>query len=272
MSDVAAYYGTGGPIEKVTAGLDQLAPDGGLVTMEQLQGFDHFHTAGALATATMAEHLAPDAGDVVLDVGCGVGGPARHLADRFGCRVVGIDLTPDFVTIANLLSERTGLADRVEVRLGDATAMDLADASFDHAWTQHASMNIADRETLYAETRRVLKPGGRFVVFDVIDGGGGDLILPVPWATEPDHSHLVTADEQRELLEGAGFGIERWEDPTAEMIDLMRALMFGPTPDGLPPVLTLGALIEDLPTKGANYFQNMEEGRTALVLAVCTAG
>lgn len=272
MSDVAQHYMKGGPAAKVGAMLEQIAPGGGPVTLDQLMGFDHFHTLGTAATTQLGDLLAPDAEDVVLDAGCAIGGPARYLADRFGCRVIGIDLTPEFIEIGKMLNERTGFGDRVELRVGDITALDLADGEVDHVWTQHVAMNIADRERLYAETRRVMKPGGRFLLFDILDGGGGELLLPVPWATKPEHSHLVTRDALLPLLEGAGFRIEVWEDPTADMTDKMRALM-GPPPSGssAPPTFTPGILIDDMQTKGPRYLQNLDEGRTALVLAMCVA-
>jgi len=269
---IAAHYAIGSPVVKVTAALETLAPGGGPLTPEQLAGFDDFHTAGRFATERIARLLAPATGDVVLDAGSGLGGPARYLAQTFGCRVIGVDLTPDFVEIANLLNERLGLTDHVEFRVGDICDLDLPDSSVGHAWTQHAAMNIADRDRLYTEIRRVLRPGGRFAIFDVIDGGGGgDLLLPVPWATKPEHSHLVTRDEQRALLERAGFRIDVWDDPTAEMVEVLRAMLAGTPPGASPPVLHAGLFIDDLPTKGERYFANMETGRTALVLAVCTA-
>jgi SAM-dependent methyltransferase len=241
------------------------------LTVEQLDGFDDFHTAGRMATVRMADLLEPGPDDVVLDAGSGLGGPARYLADRFGCRVIGVDLTPDFVAIGNLLNERTGMADRVDLRVGDVTALDLPDAAVDHCWTQHVAMNIANREGLYGEIRRVMRTGGRFALFDVIDGGGGELLLPVPWATAPEHSHLVTRDELRSLVEGAGFRVDVWDDPTDEMVEVLRAMLAGPPPGAEPPVLHPSLFIDDLPAKGASYFANMEQGRTALVLAVATA-
>ena len=105
----------------------------------------------------------------------------------------------------------------------------------------------------------------------MIDGGGGELLLPVPWATDAAHSHLVTRDEQRALLERAGFRIDVWDDPTAEMVEVLRAMLAGPPPGATPPVLHPGLFIDDLRTKGERYFANMESGRTALLLAVCTA-
>lgn len=271
MKTVAMHYATGGPVARVCAALEVLAPGGGRLTDDQIAGFDDFHTAGRMATVRLAELLAPSPDDLVLDAGSGLGGPARYLAQTFGCRVIGFDLTPDFVEIANLLNDRLGMSDRVEFRLGDITSLDLPDSSVDHAWTQHVAMNIADRDRLYAEIRRVLRPGGRFIVFDVIDAGGGELLLPVPWATEPEHSHLVTRDEQRALLERAGFRIDVWEDPTDEMVAVLRAMLAGPPSGATPPLLNPSLFIDDVQTKGERYFANMESGRTALVLAVCPA-
>lgn len=268
---IAAHYAVGGPFDRISAALEQVAPGGGDLTLEQLGGFDDFHTAGRIATVAMADLLAPRPSDTVLDAGAGLGGPARYLADRFGCRVIGIDLTPEFVAIGNVLSERTRMNDRVELRVGDITATGLEDEAVDHCWTQHVAMNIADRSGLYREIRRVLRPGGRFALFDVIDGGGGELILPVPWATTPEHSHLVTREDLRALLEDSGFRIDVWDDPTAEMVEVLRAMLAGPPPGAEPPVLHPALFIDDLAAKGASYFANMEQGRTALVLAVCTA-
>ena len=271
MTNVARHYATADPAAKVAEALEVLAPGGAPLSPDQLAGFDDFHTAGRMATERIAELLAPGSADTVLDAGSGLGGPARYLAQTFGCRVIGIDLTPAFVDIANQLNQRLGMADRVEFRVGDITDLDLPDASVDHAWTQHVAMNIKDRDRLYGESRRVLRPGGRFAIFDVIDGGGGELLLPVPWATDATHSHLVTRDEQRTLLENAGFRIDVWDDPTAEMVEVLRTMLAGPPPGTPPPVLHPSLFIDDLPTKGQQYFANMESGRTALLLAVCTA-
>jgi SAM-dependent methyltransferase len=271
MTEVAAHYAAGGPVAKIAAALEELAPSGGRLTSEQIGGFDDFHTAGRLATARIAQLLAPAPDELVLDAGSGLGGPARYLAETFGCRVIGIDLTPDYVDVANLLNERLGMDDRVEFRVGDITALDLPDASVDHAWTQHVAMNIADRPRLYSEIRRVIRPGGRFAVFDVIDAGGGELLLPVPWATAPEHSHLVTRDRQRDLLQQAGFHLDVCDDPTEEMVEVLRGMLAGPPPGASPSPLTPGLFIDDFPTKAQRYFANMESGRTALVLAVCTA-
>lgn len=271
MSDVGEHYARGGPYQKVSDALEQLVPGGGPITLEQLGGFDDFHTAGRGATVHMADLLSPGPDETVLDAGCGLGGPARYLADRFGCTVVGFDLTPELVAVAQMINSRTGMSDRVDVRVGDITELDLADASVDHVWTQHVAMNIADREGLYREIRRVMRAGGRFALFDVVDGGGGEVVLPVPWATMPEHSHLVTAEALRSVVEAAGFEIHTWEDPTKPMVEATKAMLSGPPPAEAPPILSPGLFIDDMQTKGPNYMRNMEEGRTALVMAVFTA-
>ena len=269
MTSVDEHYASGNPLAAVTSVLDKVAPGGARLTVEQLSGFDHFHTAGGMATARLAELLAPGEGDTVLDAGCGLGGPARYLAEHFGCKVIGIDLTADFVMIGQLLNERTGFEDRVDLRVGDITDIQLDDACIDHVWSQHVAMNIADRDGLYRETRRVLKRGGRFALFDVIDGGGGELIIPVPWATRPEHSHLVSATTLRRSLEGAGFRIDTWDDPTEQMVSGMKAMMAAP-PDPTQQ-FSPALFIDDIQTKGPNYLRNMDEGRTALALVVATA-
>ncbi len=268
MSTVAEHYERSDALSKVRAALDQIAPDGRRLGLDELAGFDHFHTAGALATARMAELLAPASGDTVLDAGAGIGGPARYLAAHFGCRVVGIDLTPLFVEVGRLVSARTGFDGVVDLRVGDVTEMGLETGSISHVWTQHVAMNIGDRPKLYAEIRRVMEPGGRFVLFDVIDGGGGELLLPVPWATEPEHSFLVTRDALRAAVEAAGFRIDVDEDPASELLPAMRMMLEAPPPSS---GLTTAMLIDDVETKGPRYLQNLSEGRTALALMACTA-
>ena len=205
----------------------------------------------------------------MLDVGAGIGGPARLLSARYGCRVTGIDVTPEFCRTADLLSERVGLAARVTVEVGDATAMRFDDASFDLAWTQHVAMNIADKAGLYREIHRVLKPGARFALYDIIAGPEGSPRYPVPWASVPEISHLIGRDAVRGHLERAGFRIERWEDPTPWALDWLRKTRAKIAEAGGPPPLSLRAIMgPDFGEKLDNLGRNLEESRVALLRAI----
>src|SRR5690606_31572749 len=151
----------------------------------------------------------------------GLGGPARWLAQTYGCHVTGIDLTAAFCTAAEALTARLGLADRVTFRHGSALKMPFADDSFDVAWTQHAAMNIADKASLYREIARVMKPGGRLALFDIMKGPGEGVLFPVPWARVPEISFLAPPEHIREQLEEAGLTISYWQERTADALQFM---------------------------------------------------
>jgi len=205
----------------------------------------------------------------VLDVGSGVGGTSRCLAKEFGCRVTGIDLTEDYCRAAELLTAKTGLAHLVDYRQGDATQLPFADASFDVVWTEHAAMNIPDKARLYREMHRVLKPGGRLAIYDVLAGPAGPVHFPVPWARTPDASFLLRPDELRALLEAAGFAITDWSDTPDAARAWFVALAEKIGREGLPPLgfhILLGA---DFQAMAQNQRRNLEEGR--IVLAQVTA-
>src|SRR6185312_3146177 len=175
-----------------------LGPDEQQLTPRQLATLDQFHTRGLAATAELAKLADITADMTVLDVGSGVGGPARFLAATYGCQVTGIDLSEPFVDAARYLTERTGQSERVSFETANALALPFDDGHFDVVLLQHVAMNIADRARLYREIRRVLKSGGRFATFDVVLSSG-EPHYPVPWARTPATSFLLTADATREV-------------------------------------------------------------------------
>ncbi|WP_436792902.1 class I SAM-dependent methyltransferase [Actinospongicola halichondriae] len=266
--NVQANYSRGGLQQAV---LDALVADGfdpDDLDPDALTPAEEFHTFGRVATIALAEAAAITATDRVIDVGSGLGGPARHLARAHGCHVLGVDLTQELCDVATDLTRRVGLSDQVEIRQGDALALPVPDASFDVVWTQHVSMNIADKARLFQEMRRVVRPGGRLAFFDLLSGPNQPIHFPVPWAEDPSASALATADETRDLVTGAGFEIRLWEDLTAEAVGFYASLAAGPSPDRH---LGLHLLITDMPTKGANLKRNVEEDRLALVRCVAVA-
>ncbi|MDO8534347.1 MAG: class I SAM-dependent methyltransferase [Xanthobacteraceae bacterium] len=240
------------------------------LTLDDLAPVDEFHLRGRPATTDLAELLALRGDEKVLDVGCGIGGPSRYLAKTFGCRVTGLDLTPEFCRIAAMLAERTGLAGKVDYREGDALAMPFAEQSFDVVWSQSAVMNIADRDRLYGEIRRVLKPHGRYAFADVVAGSHGPLHFPVPWAREPSISFLLSAEATRRKLKAAGLKVVIFEDRTAEAV---AAAETRSKSDRSPSALGLHLILgPDAPAIYKNTVRNFLEGRLGLIQGVVVRG
>ena len=205
----------------------------------------------------------------MLDLGSGLGGPARTLSEVTGCRVTGVDLTPEFCEVAAALSEWTGLADLARFHVGDATATGLPDASMDAVMTVHVAMNIPDKAGLYAEAMRVIRPGGRFVVYDVLQGEGGDVHYPVPWAADPSLSFLATPEETRELLTGAGFEVIAEVDSSDESLMWFQQVRAKIEREGPPPVTFAAFLGEAFATMAANQVANLTERRIRTVMFTC---
>ena len=199
--------------------LDALAAAGknlDALTVDDLAPSDQFHGGGKDATVRLARLAGLAPGMRVLDVGGGVGGPARTLAVEFGCRVTSIDLTDTFVQAATLLTARLGLGERVTHEVGDALALPYADGAFDAVWTQNSGMNIADKARLYAGFHRVLRPGGLLATQEPMAGSVQPVIFPVMWARDASSSFLRPPAEMRALIEAAGFRARAWDDVTAE--------------------------------------------------------
>ncbi len=221
-SRVREHYGTASLGDSVAAALVRAGLSEGRIEWSALAPIDEFHTGGLAATREVVAALDPVAGDRVLDVGSGLGGPARLIAAQRECDVTGIDLTPEFVEVAQRLTERTGLSDRVRFVCADALALPFEDGVFDAAITQHVAMNIGDRARLYAEIRRVMRPRGRFALYDVVAGDGEPLTFPVPWARDPEMSFLLTADETRAAVAAAGFEELSFADRTDPVVQGAR--------------------------------------------------
>jgi SAM-dependent methyltransferase len=261
------HYGT----EPLLARIEEALRSAGLgdrsLGWADLAPLDQFHVRGLSATRELAESLGIDVGAKVLDVGCGLGGPSRFLAATYGCHVTGIDLSQPFVGAARMLTERAGLSDVVVFHQANALNLPFADESFNHAWTQHVAMNIADRAGFYASIRRVLRPGGCLAIYDVVAGDRGPPIFPVPWARVPETSFLLTPKAMRETLARAGFAEVSWADKTdagqAWAAEMQAKREAKPTPLGLH--IVMGPQFAEM---AANLGRNLLEGRVRLVQAI----
>ncbi len=205
--DISGHYSRGNLLDRLNAALAQDGIDPGHSSIEALAPYDQFHGRGLEATVEIADLLEIGADEHLLDIGSGIGGPARYFAHRFGCRVTGIDLTAEFCDVARTLTQSLGLETRVDFELGNALAMPFADASFDGAYSMNVSMNIADKGGFYREIHRVLKPGGWLMLSEIAKGAGGDPQYPTPWASSAQTSFLSTPEETRSGLAAAGFDV-----------------------------------------------------------------
>jgi ubiquinone/menaquinone biosynthesis C-methylase UbiE len=214
--DISAHYTSGTLLQRLRAQLAAAGVDPDHPTIASLAPFDHFHGRGLEATQELAGSVAVAASDHILDVGSGIGGPARYFADRFGCRVTGIDLTAEFCQVARVLTRAVGLADRVVFEQGNALKMPFADARFDGAYSMNVSMNIADKRGFFTEIARVLKSGAWLVLSEIAQGPGGEPAYPTPWAATAATSFLATPAQTRQALAQAGFTVVAERDTVKE--------------------------------------------------------
>lgn len=267
LDGVRDHYRATGLTGRLKTALMALGPEDHQLTPQQLAALDQFHVRGLAATAELAKLVGITADLSVLDVGSGVGGPARFLAATYGCRVMGVDLSEPFVEAARYLTERTGQSERVSFETASALDLPFGDGHFDVVLLQHVAMNIADRPGLYGEIRRVLKPGGRFAIFDVVSNGG-ELHYPVPWARTPATSFLLTAAATREAIEPTGFRTLAWQDDT----ETAKAWITQLRASGPPPPPNLGVVMgRDFAQLSTNLGRNLLEGRLGILTAVFEA-
>ncbi|MCC6706633.1 MAG: class I SAM-dependent methyltransferase [Gammaproteobacteria bacterium] len=267
-SDIDRHYGGTDVSARILSALAGAGKDIDALTRADLAPFDEFHGGGLASTRDLARfaHLAP--GAHVLDIGCGIGGPARTLASEFGCSVVGVDLTHEFIRAARMLTTRLKLDGQCSFEHGSATTLLFGDASFDLVWSQNMLMNVSNKAQLFDEVVRVLRPGGHFALETVLAGDGRAIHLPAFWASRLDLSFLVTRRELERLLEHAGLEVVALEDTTAAVIAnglKRRAALAAQDPRAL----SIDVIVpDDVELKMDNMLKNNQEGRTVTIKAL----
>jgi ubiquinone/menaquinone biosynthesis C-methylase UbiE len=231
----------------------------------QTAALDQFHIRGLVATAEMAQRVGLHPATHVLDAGSGLGGPSRYLAETFGCTVLGLDLVPTYVDLSRYLASRSVAADRLRYEVADLLTMPSVDARFDLVWTQHVLMNVGDRAGAYAEFHRVLRARGKFACYDIVASPDRPKIdFPVPWATEPAASHLLTQEETIAAVEAADFELVEWLDVTRLALN-----WFGQQMPMAHQELSLATVIGPrMQVLAGNLSRNLREGRLGVGMGI----
>ena len=261
---VAAHYTHGTLLSSIREGVRRLGKTPDTVTVDDLGQVDEFHIGGRGATQRLLDQLDLTAADRVLDVGCGLGGASRFAAKHYGCRVTGVDLTPEYVETGAELCSWVGLGDRITLEQGDATATPYPDGTFDKAYVMHVGMNIADKGAIASELCRVLRPGGRVGIYDIMRVGDGDLVFPVPWAATAADSHVASPAEYKVALAAAGLRVIAEHDRGSFALEFFAELQARATGAGGPAPLGLHILMgTTAPEKVRNMIENVSQNRIA---------
>jgi ubiquinone/menaquinone biosynthesis C-methylase UbiE len=260
---VAAHYSHGGLLRSILDGVHRLGKSADTVGVDDLAPVDEFHIGGRVATELFLDQLGIAADDRVLDVGCGLGGASRFVAEQYGCQVTGIDLTDEYVRTGEIMCAWVGLDDLITLDCGDATATPYPDGAFDTSYMMHVGMNIADKRSLAVELYRVLRPGGRLGIYDVMRVGNGALRFPVPWATNPEESAVSSPGEYRDSLEAAGFRVIAEHDRSAFALEFFSNLQASANGAESSPLGLHVLMGESAAEKVRNMIENVSNRRVA---------
>lgn len=255
---VANHYAHGSLVEAIRHGIGKLGKTIDSVNIDDLGPVDEFHIGGRIATESFLDQLDIHSAHHVLDVGCGLGGGSRFAAQKYGCQITGVDLTQEYVETGNTLCFWVGLDNRISLEVADATSLPCSDETFDRAYMLHVGMNITDKDSLASELYRVVRPGGRIGIYDVMRVGGGDLAFPVPWATGPEGSSVSPPTAYKTALERAGFSIIAERNRRDFALEFFTQFQSKAASTEGPPPLGLHILMGDTaPLKVMNMIENI---------------
>jgi cyclopropane fatty-acyl-phospholipid synthase-like methyltransferase len=241
----------------LVASIQRLAGDDlAALSQEQRDQFDQFHAGGPEAVDRLLPSLHLTPAMTVLDVGCGLGGPARQVARTTGATVIGIDITPAYIDAAQQLTHTAGLAEQVRFLHSDIAAFD--GSAFDAAYTMHVQMNIADKKTYFTQIARRLRPGAHFATFEVCRSSEAEPTPPLPWSLDGTDSFLTTSDQLRTTIQSSGFDLLEWVDESAWVRQWFKDLGARITANATQ--ATLPALLTDGWTRMLNYAIALDTG------------
>ena len=263
------HYGISGILDSILKGLESSGKKLDSLKPEDLAPIDEFHTRGKDSTVEIANLAQLQPHHNVLDVGCGLGGSARYIAEKYGCNVIGIDLTEQYIDVANKLTERVKMSDKVSFKQTSALEIPFESDNFDVIWTEHTQMNIADKRGFYGELSRVLKPNGKLVFHDIF-GTDNPAHYPTPWAEHDSLSSLCTEEEARDAVERSNLAVEQWINKSIESLEFFKNIAKKIETSGPPPLgfhLLMGSTAK---TKLLNQVRNLEENKISVIQATAS--
>lgn len=266
---IANHWSKGDVYANILAALQKASKPLDTLTIEDLAPVDHFHARGFPATVELANQLPIKRGHHVLDIGCGLGGPARYLARRFDCKVSGVDITAPFIEVAEKLTKLLRMEGQVALTLGDGNLLPYDNGTFDGAYTQHVTMNVEDRNRFFAEAYRVLKPGAFFAITEHGLGPAGNPYYPLPWSEDGSGAYLKTPEDTRQYLEQSGFVDVNIEYTGSKYLEGYQRAIALATRGELPPLGIHILMGDTAPQKTRNAARNIEERRTEPVQIIC---
>ena len=270
---ISTHYAHGNLLAAIKAGLEAQGVTVENASVEDLGPVDEFHIGGRIASAHFLDQLEIKPSQTILDVGCGLGGSARFAAKTYGAKLVGLDLTREYVETGQALCDWVGLSDRIELHQGSALALPFEAARFDGAFMMHVGMNIQDKQTLIAEVSRVLKPGAKFGIYDIMKTNDEELIYPVPWASTSETSWLESPEAYRAAFEGNGFTVLEENNRRAFAMEFFKKMKAaGDAADGPPPLGLHVLMQQSTAEKIPNMIANLAANRISTVEMIAVKG
>jgi ubiquinone/menaquinone biosynthesis C-methylase UbiE len=271
IKEITEHYTQTDLSTKILTELKLAGKDVNALTREDIVSFDEFHIRGRDATREIGKLADVQPGTKVLDIGCGIGGAARTLMTEFDCQVTGVDLVEEYIEAARMLNTRIGLDEKILFKQSNAIQLPFDDDSFDVVFSQHITMNIKDKGRLAQEVRRVLRPGGRFVLYEICAGSIAPLHFPLPWASDSAINYLIEPQRLRQKLEKEGFKTIEWRDVTIPSLSWNQEMVSDMVqrPASAPPPLGLNLLMgASTAMKMENMMKNIQEDRIRVIQGV----
>ena len=204
-SDIENFWTRGDIFSRVHQAMSETGLINKKLEIEELFPIDQYHARGIAATVDLGKRMPISKNQKIIDIGCGLGGPARYYAKEFKCFITGIDITPSFIEIGNEFNRLTSMSDNVELLVGNGEVLDFDNETFDGAYSQHVTMNISNREKFFSEAFRVLKKDSFFAFTEHGLGPEGNPIFPLPWANSLEMSFLLPPQKTISILKDTGF-------------------------------------------------------------------